>query len=128
MRNFLSGPAPHYPKAIPVSSPVALLHTTPRLSQHLPQWLRYTLPQGYPSIFPSGSAPHYPKAIPVALLHTTPRLSQYSFIQTISIAPLQVHSYSEVLPTQHGYCAGVSRRSATGHGELRTCPRSLRDG
>ena len=35
-----------------------------------------------------------------------------SFIQTISIAPLQVHYYSEALPTQHGYCAGVSRRSA----------------
>src|SRR6218665_4136180 len=31
------------------------------------------------------------------------------FIQTISIAPLQVHFYSEALPTQHGYCAGVSR-------------------
>src|SRR6218665_2296951 len=32
-----------------------------------------------------------------------------SFIQTISIASLQVHYYSEALPTQHGYCAGVSR-------------------
>ena len=51
-----------------------------------------------------------------------------SFIHSISIAPLQVHVYSEVLPTQHGYCAGVSRRSATGNCELRTCPRSLRDG
>src|SRR6218665_1130002 len=30
----------------------------------------------------------------------------------ISIAPLQVHYYSEALPTQHGYCIGVSRRSA----------------
>src|SRR6218665_502002 len=37
----------------------------------------------------------------------------HSLIQTISIAPLQVHVYSEALPTQHGYCAGVSRRSAT---------------
>src|SRR6218665_3041461 len=37
----------------------------------------------------------------------------HSFIQTIYIAPLQVHFYSEALPTQHGYCAGVSRRSAT---------------
>src|SRR6218665_1081014 len=36
----------------------------------------------------------------------------FSFIQTISIAPLQVHFYSEALPTRHGYCAGVSRRSA----------------
>src|SRR6218665_2058974 len=34
-----------------------------------------------------------------------------SFIQAISIAPLQVHYYSEALPTQHGYCAGVSRQS-----------------
>src|SRR6218665_3660935 len=51
-----------------------------------------------------------------------------SFIQTISIAPLQAHFYSEALPTQHGYCAGVSRRSATGNSELRNCPRSIRDG
>jgi len=52
----------------------------------------------------------------------------HSFIQTISTAPLQVNFYPEALPTQHGYCAGVSRRSATGNCELRTCPRSLRDG
>jgi len=37
----------------------------------------------------------------------------HSFIQTISIAPLQVHYYLEAPPTQHGYCAGISRRSAT---------------
>src|SRR6218665_1021939 len=44
------------------------------------------------------------------------------FIQTISIAPLQVHYYySEALPTLHEHCAGASRRSATGN-----CPRSLR--
>jgi len=42
----------------------------------------------------------------------------HSFIQAISIAPLQVHYYSEALPTQHGYCAGDSRRSATGNCEL----------
>ena|SRR6218665_582638 len=36
---------------------------------------------------------------------------QCSFIPTISIAPLQVHFYSEVLSTQHRYCAGVSRRA-----------------
>src|SRR6218665_400227 len=52
----------------------------------------------------------------------------HSFIQTISIAPLQVHFYSEALPTQHGYCVGVSRRSATGKCELRTCPRSVHGG
>src|SRR6218665_2499167 len=36
-----------------------------------------------------------------------------------------VHYYSEALPAQHEYCAGVSRRSTTGNCELRTCPRSL---
>ena len=41
----------------------------------------------------------------------------HSFIQTISIAPLKVYIYSETLPTQHGYCAEVSRRSATGNCE-----------
>ena len=41
----------------------------------------------------------------------------HSFIQTTSIAPLQVYFYSEALPTEHGYCAGVSRRSATGNCE-----------
>src|SRR6218665_1649439 len=50
------------------------------------------------------------------------------FIPDISIALLQVRYYSEALPTQHGYCAGVSCRSATGNCELRTCPRSLRGG
>ena len=35
----------------------------------------------------------------------------YSFIHAISIAPLQVHYYSEALPTQHGYCVGVSREA-----------------
>jgi len=47
------------------------------------------------------------------------------FVQTISIAPLQVHYYSDALPTQHGYCARISCRSATGNCELRTCPRIL---
>jgi len=41
----------------------------------------------------------------------------HSFILAISIAPLQVHYYSEALPIQHGYCVEVSRRSATGNGE-----------
>src|SRR6218665_943349 len=38
----------------------------------------------------------------------------HSFIHTISVAPLQVHYayYSESLPTQHGYCVGISLRSA----------------
>jgi len=58
----------------------------------------------------------------------TPRIKALFIIQTISIARLQVHFYSEALPAQHGYCARVSRRSATGSCELRTCPRSLRGG
>jgi len=33
-----------------------------------------------------------------------------SFIQAISIAPLQVIYCSEALPSQHGYCVRVSRR------------------
>ena len=42
-----------------------------------------------------------------------PQRINHSFIQAIYIAPLQVRYYSEseVLPTQHGHCAGVSRRS-----------------
>jgi len=38
----------------------------------------------------------------------------HAFILAISIAPHQVLYYLEALPTQHRYCAGVSRRSATG--------------
>ena len=49
----------------------------------------------------------------------------HSFIRAISIAPLKVHYYSEALPTQHGYCVGVLRQSATGSCKWRTCPRSL---
>ena len=45
----------------------------------------------------------------------------HSLIPVISTAPLQVHYYSEVLPTQHGYCVGISCRSATGNCEWRTC-------
>jgi len=37
----------------------------------------------------------------------------HSFINAISIAPLQVRYYSEPLLTQHEYCAGVSCWSAT---------------
>src|SRR6218665_1701798 len=43
----------------------------------------------------------------------------FTKITLISIAPLQVHFYSEVLPTRHGYCVGVSHRSATGNCERR---------
>jgi len=51
-----------------------------------------------------------------------------SFNQAISIVPLQVQYYPEALPTQHGYCVRVSRQSATGNCEWRTCQRSLRGG
>jgi len=47
--------------------------------------------------------------------------SRVPFIQATSIAPLLVHHYSEALPTQHGYCVRVSRWSATGNCEWRTC-------
>jgi len=40
-------------------------------------------------------------------------LALHSSIQGISIAPLQVHYYSEVCPTQHEYCVGVWCQSAT---------------
>ena len=49
-----------------------------------------------------------------------------SFIQAISIAPLQVHYYTEALPTQHRYYVEVSLRSTAGNCKWRTCPRSLR--
>jgi len=48
-----------------------------------------------------------------------------TLIQAISIEPLWVHYCLEALPTQHGYCVGFSRRSATDNCELRTCPGSL---
>jgi len=45
-----------------------------------------------------------------------------SFTQAIhSKVSLQVHYYTEALPTQHGYCVRVSRRSATGNSTWRTC-------
>jgi len=47
-------------------------------------------------------------------------MAVHSFIQVISIAPLQVHYYSEALPTQHGYCVRVSRWSANDSCEWRT--------
>jgi len=64
----------------------------------------------------------------VATIHSFIHLFIHSFIQAISIAPLQIHYYSEVLLTQHGYRVGVSRWSATGNCEWRTCWRLLRGG
>ena len=49
------------------------------------------------------------------------KVTVHSFIQVISIVPLQVHYYSVLLPAQHRYCVGVSCRSATGNCEWRTC-------
>src|SRR6218665_2568121 len=54
--------------------------------------------------------------------------SDHFYSTSIAIALLQIHYYSEALPTQHGYCAGVSRRSVMGNCKLRTCTRSLRGG
>ena len=50
---------------------------------------------------------------------------QCIFIQANSIAPIHVHYYSEALHIQHGYCVGISHRSATGNCERRTCARSV---
>jgi len=50
------------------------------------------------------------------------------YFYSATVLPLQVLYYSEAFPTQHGYCARISRRSATGNCEWRTCPRSLRGG
>ena len=55
----------------------------------------------------------------------------HSFSQAISIAPLQSSSpwlLREALPTQHGHCVGVSRRSAIDNCEWKTSPRFLRGG
>src|SRR6218665_336697 len=41
----------------------------------------------------------------------------HSFIPAISLALFQVLYYAEALPTQHEYCAVISRRSATGNCE-----------
>jgi len=60
---------------------------------------------------------HIQLAIIQQLMHEA---SFHSFIQSISIVPLQVHYYSEALPTQHGYCVGVSPQSAAGNCEWRT--------
>src|SRR6218665_2215773 len=45
------------------------------------------------------------------LLHLHFHSFIHSFILAISIASLPVRNFSEVLPAQHRYCAGVSRRS-----------------
>jgi len=50
----------------------------------------------------------------------TNAVSIHSFIHSllaISIAPLQVHYYSEAFLTQRRYCVGVSRQSTTGNCE-----------
>jgi|SRR6218665_2325767 len=50
---------------------------------------------------------------PGLFIHSIIHSFIHSFIQAISIAHLQVNYHSEALPTQQGYCVGVSRRSAT---------------
>jgi len=73
-------------------------------------------------------APDTARTLTHLFIHSFIHTFIHSFIHAISIAPLQVHYYSEALPTQHGYCVGVSPRSATGICEWSTCPRSLRGG
>src|SRR6218665_2752568 len=46
-----------------------------------------------------------------------------SFVQTISIAPIQVHLYSEALPTQHGYCVGVYTLKRYGQLQVKDLPK-----
>src|SRR6218665_3666760 len=64
----------------------------------------------------------YPFCSPVGHHSSSDQQLIHSFILIISIAPLQVHCNSEAIPTQHGCCAGVSRRNAKGNCELRTFP------
>ena len=56
------------------------------------------------------SNPSFFKADSGQMLHRI-----HSLILDISIAPLQVNYYSEATQTEHGYCVGVLRRSATGN-------------
>src|SRR6218665_1409580 len=73
-------------------------------------------------LLPSG--PLFQLPLHLHFLHTThvypfhPSLLSifHLFNHSISIMP-QVHHYSEALPTQPGYSAGVSRQSATGNCE-----------
>src|SRR6218665_1184098 len=49
--------------------------------------------------------------------------AQCSFIRSGYFnSALQVRCYSEALPTQHGYCVGVSRRQATASEEIAQGP------
>src|SRR6218665_1231684 len=85
------------------------------------------------SVFSGGHISIYPEIFPITLFSHL-LLNSYLSIQTFtqldsdhfysaSSIPLL---YSEALPAQHVYCAGVSR--ATGNCGLRTCPKSLRGG
>jgi len=52
----------------------------------------------------------------------------HSFIPDISIAPFQVHYYSEVLPTTARILYQSFTPKRTGNCKRRTCPRSLHSG
>src|SRR6218665_967568 len=47
----------------------------------------------------------------------------YSFIPDISIAPLQVHYSSEVLPTQQRYCVGINTPERYGQLRVKDLPK-----
>jgi len=64
---------------------------------------------------------HWPPYLYMPVYINVYNIQSYTFIQSfsqaISVAHFQVHYYSEALPTQHGYCAEISHRSATGNCE-----------
>src|SRR6218665_1855356 len=102
---------------------VLCMHTEPTTEPPCPtmlsvilRWLRKVEAIGFIGLFPicqsfsnCGSRPTGGSQNPSTWV--------YPFIQAISIAPLQVHDYSEALPTQHGYCVG--RFTPKRHRQLR---------
>ena len=81
------------------------MEASPNMSSEFVQYNRYEWREGV-----DGSARLFnPVAAALIDTETDDAVCSFihSFIQTISIAPLQVQFYSEVLPTQHRYCARV---------------------
>jgi len=90
---------PLFPPVLWLFRACALLRTNPEVLSILVHWLGTV----FHSSCTCNNQPFHLHSFGDAFIH--------SFIQAISIAPLQVRYYSEALLTQHGYC--VSRRSAT---------------
>ena len=55
--------------------------------------------------------------MPIVIILSTQRLSHSSIYSGYFYSPSSIQYYSEALPPQHGYCAGVSRLIATGNCE-----------